>query len=107
MINTGKLLTSLSALERYTNGAHKQKHHSGYLSVFHFNREFRGAAVANTHLKTAGNRPDSIPIAIEHYSLKDTVSAIRDSLFSRISSLSINSVSGNSEPVMIAFDYTD
>jgi len=106
MINTGKLLTSLSAMERFANDALKPKHHSGYLSGFHFNREFLRAAVANTYLETVGRKSDSIHLAIEHYPEKDTVRGIRDSIFSRISSLSKKSISENTDPVMIAFDYT-
>ena len=45
-------------------------------------------------------------LAIEHYPVKDTVKGIRDSLFSRISALSSRSTSDNTDPIMIAFDYT-
>lgn len=47
---------------------------------------------------------DSIHIAIEKYPVNDTIFGIRDSLFSRISSPSAKSVSGNKDPVMMAFD---
>ncbi|EQD63538.1 transposase IS4 family protein [mine drainage metagenome] len=106
MINTAMLLTSLSALERFTNDSLKLKHHSGYLGEFHFNRELLRAAMANTYLETVGNRSDSIHLAIERYPAKDTITGIGDSLFSRISSLSRKSISSNTDPVMIAFDYT-
>ncbi|OWP57522.1 MAG: hypothetical protein B2I17_00035 [Thermoplasmatales archaeon B_DKE] len=82
MINTGKLLTSLSALEGFTNDALKLKHHSGYPSGFHFNSEFLRAAVANTYLETVENRSDSIHPAIEHHQEKDAMKGIRGSLFS-------------------------
>ena len=87
MFNIGGLLTSLSALERFTNYAIKMRHHSGYLSGFCFKCEFLRASVANKYLETVGNRSDSIHLAMEHYPEKDTVRGIRDSLFSRISSL--------------------
>ncbi|MHB1492612.1 MAG: transposase [Thermoplasmataceae archaeon] len=106
MINTARLLTSLSALERFTNDALKLKHHSGYLAGFHYNRELLRAAVANTYLETVGTRSDSIHLAIERHPAGDTIAGIRDSLFSRISSLSGRSISGNTDPIMIAFDYT-
>ncbi len=101
-----RLLTSLSALERFTNDALNIKRNSGYLGGFHLHRELLRAAVANTYLETVGNRSDSIHLAIERYPEKDTVKGIRDSLFSRISSISKKIISGNSDPVMIAFDYT-
>ena len=106
MIDTARLLTSLSALERFTNDALGLDHHSPYLSGFHFNRELLRAAVANTYLETVGSRSDSIHLAIEKHSVKDAVLGIRESLFSRISALSRRSISENSDPVMIAFDYT-
>ena len=52
MINAGKFPASLSALEELTNYALILKHHSGYPSGFHFNREFLRAAVANRYLET-------------------------------------------------------
>ncbi|MHB8359083.1 MAG: hypothetical protein ACYDCP_06260 [Thermoplasmataceae archaeon] len=67
MINTARLLTSLSALERFTNDALKLRHHSGYLGGFHFNRELLRAAVANTYHVTVGTRSDSIHLAIERH----------------------------------------
>ncbi len=45
-------------------------------------------------------------LAIERYIVKDTVKGIRDSLFSRISALSRISISDNTGPIAIAFDYT-
>ena len=106
MNNPTRLLTSLSALERFTNDALGLKHDPGYLNGFHFNREFLKAAVASTYLETVGDRADSIHLAIERYPVNDTVKGIRDSLFSRISALSRRSISDNIDPIMIAFDYT-
>lgn len=106
MINVPRLLTSLSSLERFTNDALRMKHDSGYLPGFHFNRELLKAAVANRYLETVGSRSDSIHVAIERHPINDTITGIKDSLFSRISALSRRSISENSDPVMIAFDYT-
>ena len=106
MISTARLLTSLSALEHFTNDALKLKHHSGYLGGIHFNLDLLRAAVANTYLETVGTRSDSIHLAIERPPVSDAITGIRDSLFSRISALSRKSISGNTDPVMIAFDYT-
>ncbi|OWP57206.1 MAG: hypothetical protein B2I17_02200 [Thermoplasmatales archaeon B_DKE] len=72
MINTGRLLTSSSVLERFTHDALKLKHHSGYLSGFHFNCKFLRAVVVNTYLETVGRRSDSI-----HLSLNVTRKMIR------------------------------
>jgi len=47
MNNPTRILTSLSALERFTNDALRLKHDPGYLNGFHFNRELLKAAVAN------------------------------------------------------------
>ena len=52
------------------------------------------------------DRADSMHLAIERYPIKDTVKGIRDSLFSLISALSRRSISDNTDPIMIAFDYT-
>ena len=101
-----RLLTSLSALERFTNDALRLKHDPGYLNGFHFNRELLKAAVASTYLETAGDKADSIHPAIERYPVKDTVKGISDFLFSHISALSGRSISDNTDPIMIAFDYT-
>ena len=60
-----RLMTSLSALERFTNDALKLKHDSDYLNGFHFSREFLKAVVASTYLETVGDRADSIHLAIE------------------------------------------
>ncbi len=106
MNNPTRLLTSLSALERFTNDAIRLKHDPGYLNGFHFNRELLRAAVASTYLETVGERADSIHLAIERYSVNDTVKGIRDSLFSRISALSRKHISENTDPIMVAFDYT-
>ena len=106
MNNPTRLLTSLSALERFTNDALRLKHDPGYLNGFHFNREFLKAAEANTYIETVGIRADSIHISIERYRVDDTVKGIRESLFSRISALSRKSLSENKDPIMIAFDYT-
>jgi len=106
MNNPTRILTSLSALERFTNDALRLKHDPGYLNGFHFNRELLKAAVANTYIETVGTRSDSMHLAIEHYPVTDTVKGIRDSLFSRISALSRRSISENTDPIMIAFDYT-
>ena len=106
MNNPTRLLTSLSALERFTNDALRLKHDPGYLNGFHFNRELLKAAVANTYIETVGTRSDSMHLAIEHYPVTDTVKGIRDSLFSRISTLSRRPISENTDPIMIAFDYT-
>ena len=43
---------------------------------------------------------------MERYPVKDTVKGIGDSLFARISALSRRSISDNTDPIMIAFDYT-
>ena len=77
-----------------------------FLNVFHFNHEILKAAVTGTYLETVGNRADLIHLAIKRYSVKDKVKGIRDSLFSRISALSRRSTSDNTDPIMIAFDYT-
>ena len=106
MINTLRLLTSLSALERFNNDALELRHHSGYLSGFNFNRDLLRAAAANTYLETVGTRSDSIQPAIERHPMSDAITEIGDSLFSRISALSGKSISKNTDPVMIAFDYT-
>lgn len=94
------------SLEKFTNDALKLKHHSGYLGGFHFNLDLLKAAVANTYLETVGTRSDSIHLAIEKQSKKETISGIRESLLSRITAISRRSVSENTDPVMIAFDYT-
>ncbi len=106
MINISRLLTSLSALERFTNDSLRLQHHSGYLGGFHFNRELLRAAVANTYLETVGNRSDSIHLAIEKNPVVETTSGIRKSLTSRISALTKKFIPDMKEPVMIAFDYT-
>ena len=106
MNNPTRLLTSLGALERFTNDALRLKHDPGYLNGFHFNRELLKAAVASTYLETVGDGADSIHLAIERYPINDTIKGIRDSLFSRISALSRKSISENEDPIMIAFDYT-
>ena len=106
MINAPRLLTSLSALERFTNDALELRHHSGYLSGFNFNRDLLRAAVANTYLETVGTRSDSIHLTIERHTIKDAITGIGDSLFSRISALSGKFIWENTDPVMIAFDYT-
>ena len=64
------------------------------------------AAVANTYLETVGIRSYSIHLTIERYTIKDAITGIGDSLFSRISALSGKFIWGNTDPVMIAFDYT-
>ena len=51
------------------------------------NREFLKVAVLSTYLEIVGNRSDSMHLAMEHYSEKDTVRGIGDSIFSRIFSL--------------------
>ena len=104
MNNPTRLLTSLSALERFTNDALGLRHDPGYLNGFHFNRDLLKAAVAGTYLETVDDRVDSMHIAIERYPIDDAVKGIRDSLFSRISALSGKSISENADPVMIAFD---
>ena len=86
-----RILTSLSALEQFTNDALRLKHDPGYLNGFHFNRELLKAAAANTYIETVVTGSDSMHLAMEHYHVTDTVKGIRDSLFS---------------PIMIAFDYT-
>ena len=50
MINVSRLLTSLSALERFTNESLCLSHHSTNLSGFHYNRDLLKAAVANEML---------------------------------------------------------
>ena len=84
MINTGRLRTSLNALERFTNDSLKLKHHSGYLSGFHHNRDILKAAVANTYLETVGSRSDSIHLAIEKHPVTDTIAGIRESILKDI-----------------------
>ena len=106
MINMGMLRTSLNALERFTNDSLKLKHHSGYLSGFHYNRDILKAAVANTYLETVGSRSDSIHLAIEKHPVTDTIAGIRESLFSMDLPLSRRSISECTDHIMIAFDYT-
>lgn len=60
MINVSRLLTSLGALERFTNDSLDLRHHSGYLGGFHYNKDLLRAAVANTYLETVGTRSDFI-----------------------------------------------
>ena len=98
MINVPRLLTSLNALERFTNDALRMKHDSGYLAGFHFNLDLLSAAVANTYLEVVGSRSDSIHLAIERHPINDTITGIGDPLFSRISALSRKSISGNTDP---------
>ena len=101
MINVSRLLTSLSALERFTNESLGFSHHSPNLNGFHYNRELLRAAVANTYVETLGNRSDSLYLAIE----KSSPSSMKNSLFSRISAISRQS--GIKEKrCIIAFDYT-
>ena len=76
MNNPTRLVTSLSALEGFTNDALIFMHDTGYLNGFHFNREFLIAAVASKYLETVGNRADSIHLAIERYPVNDTVKGI-------------------------------
>ncbi len=105
-MNNDRLLASLKMLEHFTNDSLKLRHHSPYLSGFHFNRELLRAAVANTYLETAGKRADSIHLCIEKYPQKDAIKNIRESLLSRISAISKKPISEKTDPVMIAFDYT-
>lgn len=98
MINAPRLLTSLSALERFINDALRMKHHKGYLSGFNFNRDLLEAAAANTYLETVGTRSDSIHLAIEGHPMSDVITGIGDSLFSRISALSGKSIWENTGP---------
>ncbi|MGC8699122.1 MAG: transposase [Candidatus Acidifodinimicrobium sp.] len=101
MINVSRLLTSLSALERFTNESLGLSHHSPNLSGFHYNRDLLKAAVANTYVETVSNRSDSLYLAIENSS----PSSIKNSLFSRISAISKPSgIKGKKS--IIAFDYT-
>lgn len=97
---------SLLTQERYVNDALGTRHHSPDLSVFHYNRDLLKVAMTNTYLETVGTRSDSIHLAIEKYPIRDTITSIRESLFSRISALSRKSISEDKEPIMIAFDYT-
>ena len=53
-----------------------------------------------------GDRADSIRLAIERYPVIDTVKGVRDSLLSRISALSMKHISENTDPIMVAFNYT-
>ena len=92
MINASRLLTSLGALEWFTNDALELRHHSGYLSGFNFNLDLPWAAAANTYLETVGTRSDSMHLAIERHPISDTITGIRDSLVSRISALSGKSI---------------
>ena len=105
-MNPDRIHASLMTLEHFTNDALGLKHHSGYLGGFHFNRDLLRAAVANTYLETVGTGSDSIHLAIERHLAAETITGIRDSLLSRISALSRKSISENTNPVMIAFDYT-
>ncbi len=101
MINVSRLLTSLSALERFTNEPLGLSHHSPNLSGFHYNRDILKAAVANTYVETVSNRSDSLYLAIE----RSSPSSMKNSLFSRISAISKQS--GIKEKrCIIAFDYT-
>ena len=106
MYNPTRLLTSLSALERFTNDVLGLGHDAGYLNRFHFNRELLKTAVARTYLETVGDRAYSIHLAIERHPVRSTVKGISDSLFSHISALSRKSLFENDDPIMIAFDYT-
>ena len=106
MINATSFHTSLSVFERFTKDALGICHDSGYLHGFHFNRELLKATVANTYIEKVGTRSDSIHLAIERNPLSDTIKKTRESLFSRISSLSRRSILGYTDPITIAFDYT-
>lgn len=98
MNNSNRLLTSLSALKRFTNDALRLKYDPGYLNGFHFNSDLLKAAVVSTYLETAKCRADSIHLAIEWYHVHETGKEIMDSLFSRISALSRKSMSENTDP---------
>ncbi|MGC8562623.1 MAG: transposase [Thermoplasmata archaeon] len=100
-MNRDRLISSLKTLEHFTNDSLNLKHHSPNLSGFHYNRDLLKAAVANTYVETISNRSDSLYLAIENSS----PSSIKNSLFSRISSIS--KPSGiEKERCIIAFDYT-
>ena len=70
MINHGRILTSLSVPEHFTNDTIKHRHNLLYLSRFHINHGFQRAVVANTYLETVVSRSNSIHIIIEYYSEK-------------------------------------
>jgi len=65
------------------------------------------AAVANTYLETVATRSDSKHLTIERHTIKYAMTGIGDSLFSRLSAPSGKSIWEKTDPVMIAFDYTD
>ena len=81
MINVSRLLTSLSALERFTNGSLGLSHHSTNLSGLHYNGDLLKAVVANIYVETVSNRSDSLYLAIE----ESSPSSMKNSLFSRVS----------------------
>lgn len=101
MINVSRLLTSLSALEHFTNDALGLRHHSPYLSGFHYNRDILKAAVANTYVETVSTRSDSLYLAAEN----STTDAMKDALFSRISAITKPSHL-HDKRCIVAFDYT-
>lgn len=106
VINVSSLLTSLGALERFTNDALVLRYHSGYLGEFHYNKDILRAAVANTYFETLGTRSDSIHLAIEKNDVKETVEKIRKSLISRITALTRKFIPVAVNQVMIAVNYT-
>ncbi len=100
-MNRDRLHASLRTLEHFTNDSLSLKHHTPYLSGFHYNRDLLQAAVANTYVETVGNRSDSLYLAIEN----STVDATKDSLFSRMPAITKPSRL-DEKRCMIAFDYT-
>jgi hypothetical protein len=83
-MNSDRLVSSLKTLEHFTNVSLGLKHHSEYISGFHYNRDLLMAAVANTYVETVGNRSDSLYLDIE----KSSPAPTKNSLFSRISAIS-------------------
>ncbi|MHB1471873.1 MAG: hypothetical protein ACYCSA_09030 [Thermoplasmataceae archaeon] len=54
-MNGDRLHATLRTLEHFTNDSLALKHHTQYLSGFHYNRDLLKAAVANTYVETVGN----------------------------------------------------
>ena len=100
-MNGDRLHATLRTLEHFTNDSLALKHHTQYLSGFHYNRDLLKAAVANTYVETVGNRSDSLYRAVE----KSTVDAMKNSLFARMSAITKPSEL-DKKRCMIAFDYT-
>ena len=82
------------------------KHDPGKLNGSHFNRELLRAAVADTYMEAVDTGADSMHFAIERSPVREAITGIEDSLFSRIPALSGKIISENAHTVMIAFNRT-